>query len=161
MQEVYCGNESYRSNEYGKRQAYTDTQQRRVSAINERITGMSEVIIALGSNTNAHATIEQAIFELKSIVNNIQPTRLYDNESVDFMYNCTFTNALVKGTTTLNQKDLEETFKAIENKLGRTKENDSKGYITIDIDLLEYDGCKLRDKDWEREYIKQLASELQ
>lgn len=122
---------------------------------------MPKVIIALGSNNNAHKTIEQAIFELKSIVKNIQPTRLYDNESVDFMCKCIFTNTLVIGTTSLRQKELEEKIKTIEKRLGRSKDNDNKGCIIIDIDLLEYDGCKLHEKDWNREYIKQLVSEIQ
>lgn len=61
---------------------------------------MHEIIIALGSNHDAHNAIASAIERLKDFIYNIQPTRMLDNGSVGFIIPCIFTNALVKGMTT-------------------------------------------------------------
>lgn len=122
---------------------------------------MHDVIIAIGSNTNAHYTIEKAIDILNIIIENIQPTSLLDNQSVDFIYPCIFTNALVKGRTELSINQLEDALKDIEIKFGRTKEQVDKGIVVLDLDILLYDKCKCRIKDWEREYIKVLLKELE
>lgn len=121
---------------------------------------MHDVIIAIGSNTNANETIKKAIGDLGGVINNIQPTRLLDNQSVDFVCDCTFTNALVKGTTTLSINELEEKLKCIETKHGRTKEQTQKGIVALDLDLLIYDKCKFRVNDWNRDYIKTLIKEI-
>lgn len=121
---------------------------------------MHEVIIALGSNTNAARTIESAIAALADIIINIQPTQLMKNESVDFIFPCTFTNALVKGLTTLSADQLETELKILEKRFGRTKANDRKGCILLDLDLLMYDKQKHHINDWNREYIQLLIKEL-
>lgn len=121
---------------------------------------MHEVIIALGSNTNAARTIESAIAALADIIIDIQPTQLMKNESVDFIFPCTFTNALVKGLTTLSADQLETELKILEKRFGRTKANDQKGCILLDLDLLMYDKQKHHINDWNREYIQLLIKEL-
>lgn len=121
---------------------------------------MHEVIIALGSNTNAARTIESAIAALADIIIDIQPTQLMKNESVDFIFPCTFTNALVKGLTTLSADQLETELKILEKRFGRTKANDQKGRILLDLDLLMYDKQKHHINDWNREYIQLLIKEL-
>lgn len=121
---------------------------------------MHEVIIALGSNTNAATTIKSAIAALADIITNIQPTQLLENESVDFIFPCTFANALVKGLTTLSADQLETELKILEKRFGRTKDNDQKGCILLDLDLLMYDKQKHHINDWNREYIQLLIKEL-
>jgi 7,8-dihydro-6-hydroxymethylpterin-pyrophosphokinase len=53
---------------------------------------------------------------------------------------------------------LNEVLKEIEKRLGRTHNED--GIVTVDLDLLEYDGERFYHRDWERNYVKDLINEL-
>lgn len=122
---------------------------------------MHEIIIALGSNTDdAHAIIDKAISALNDVMVNIQPTRILDNESVDFIKECIFSNALVKGKCALELEEINNKLKEIETKFGRTKADDVKGNIVLDLDLLKYDDTILHERDWKKGYINVLLEEL-
>lgn len=122
---------------------------------------MHEIIIALGSNTDdAHAIIDKAICALNVAMVDIQPTRILDNESVDFIKECIFSNALVKGKCALELEEINNKLKEIETKFGRTKTDDAKGNIVLDLDLLKYDNIILHERDWKKGYINVLLEEL-
>lgn len=122
---------------------------------------MHEIIIALGSNTDdAHAIIDKAISALNDVMVDIQPTRILDNESVDFIKECIFSNALVKGKCALELEEINNKLKEIETKFGRTKTDDAKGNIVLDLDLLKYDNIILHERDWKKGYINVLLEEL-
>ena len=69
-----------------------------------------------------------------------------------------YLNQLCKGTTALGMNLLNEVLKEIEKRLGRTHNED--GIVTVDLDLLEYDGERFHHRDWERNYVKDLINEL-
>ncbi|MBO5467538.1 MAG: 2-amino-4-hydroxy-6-hydroxymethyldihydropteridine diphosphokinase [Prevotella sp.] len=122
---------------------------------------MHEIIIALGSNTdNSHCIINKAINALNVAMVDIQPTRILDNESVDFIKECIFSNALVKGKCALELEEISNKLKEIETKFGRTKTDDAKGNIVLDLDLLKYDNIILHERDWKKGYINVLLEEL-
>lgn len=122
---------------------------------------MHEIIIALGSNTDdSHCIINKAINALNVAMVDIQPTRILDNESVDFIKECIFSNALVKGKCALELEGINNKLKEIETKFGRTKADDTKGNIVLDLDLLKYDDTILHERDWKKGYINVLLEEL-
>lgn len=122
---------------------------------------MHEIIIALGSNTDdSHCIINKAINALNVEMVDIQPTRILDNESVDFIKECIFSNALVKGKCALELEEISNKLKEIETKFGRTKTDDAKGNIVLDLDLLKYDNIILHERDWKKGYINVLLEEL-
>lgn len=122
---------------------------------------MHEIIIALGSNTDdSHCIINKAINALNVAMVDIQPTRILDNESVDFIKECIFSNALVKGKCALELEEINNKLKEIETKFGRTKTDDTKGNIVLDLDLLKYDNIILHERDWKKGYINVLLEEL-
>ncbi len=122
---------------------------------------MHEIIIALGSNTDdSHCIINKAINALNVAMVDIQPTRILDNESVDFIKECIFSNALVKGKCALELEEINNKLKEIETKFGRTKTDDAKGNIVLDLDLLKYDETILHERDWKKGYINVLLEEL-
>ena len=53
---------------------------------------------------------------------------------------------------------LGEVLKETERRLGRTHNED--GIVVLDLDLLEYDGLRYHEDDWNRDYIQQLMKEL-
>lgn len=122
---------------------------------------MHEIIIALGSNTDdSHCIINKAINALNVAMVDIQPTRILDNESVDFIKECIFSNALVKGKCALELEEINNKLKEIETKFGRTKTDNAKGNIVLDLDLLKYDNIILHERDWKKGYINVLLEEL-
>lgn len=71
-----------------------------------------------------------------------------------------FSNALVKGKSTLALEEISNVLKEIETNFGRTKSDDAKGNIILDLDLLKYDDVILRERDWKNGYINALLKEL-
>ena len=69
-----------------------------------------------------------------------------------------YLNQLCEGTTALGFNLLNEVLKETEKRLGRTHNED--GIVTIDLDLLEYDGERYHLRDWDRNYVKDLINEL-
>ena len=69
-----------------------------------------------------------------------------------------YLNQLCQGTTALGEGLLCEVLKETEKRLGRTHNED--GIVTIDLDLLQYDGQRYHLRDWERNYVKDLLREL-
>ena len=69
-----------------------------------------------------------------------------------------YLNQLATGTTALGVEALNQRLKEIERELDR--KHDGSGIVTIDIDLLEYDGEHYHLRDWERDYVKDLLIEL-
>lgn len=117
------------------------------------------VIIALGSNTEQKANIESAIRELEKVLKDMSYTKKIWTEPVGIKSD-KFLNCLLKGNTTLELQELYDTLKAVEQMFGRTKEEKSRGIIRIDIDIMKFDNLLLHSDDWQRNYIKQLITEL-
>ena len=69
-----------------------------------------------------------------------------------------YLNQLCQGTTALGEGLLCEVLKEMEKRLGRTHNED--GIVTIDLDLLQYDGQRHHLRDWDRNYIKDLLKKL-
>lgn len=56
---------------------------------------------------------------------------------------------------------LNDFLKTIERQLGRTPEMRRVGTVPIDLDLLQWDGQRFHQRDWERNYMRQLLELLQ
>ena len=69
-----------------------------------------------------------------------------------------YLNQLCKAKTDFSFNLTNEVLKEIEKRQGRTHNED--GIVTIDLDLLQYDDELLHIRDWERDYVKNLISEL-
>ena len=133
------------------------------------------IIISLASNINHEANLEAARTQLTQLLSEVHFTSAIYTEPVG---NCQWSmvrsalplgsskngqcpkylNQLCKGTTALGMNLLNEVLKEIEKRLGRTHNED--GIVTVDLDLLEYDGERFHHRDWERNYVKDLINEL-
>ena len=69
-----------------------------------------------------------------------------------------YLNQLATGVSTLGVDELNQQLKEIEQLLDR--KHDKSGVVSIDIDLLQYDGTRYHLRDWERNYVKDLLPEL-
>ena len=65
-----------------------------------------------------------------------------------------YMNRLVVGKTELSVDDLQNLLKQIESETRRTHEA-----VTIDLDLMQYDGQRYHEKDWQRPYVTMLIKQ--
>ena len=116
------------------------------------------IIISLASNINHEASLEAARTQLTQLLTEVHFTSAIYTEPVGTLRREPYLNQLCKGTTALGFNLLNEVLKEIEKRLGRTHNED--GIVTVDLDLLEYDGERFHHRDWERNYVKDLINEL-
>ncbi len=113
-----------------------------------------DVLIALGSNYHQAAHIHWASQRIATVIGNIRLSPVMwtaDNHDDSRFY----MNRLVSGTTALSPEQLVESLKEIEKESRR-----SSHHVTIDLDLMSYDGQRYHLRDWPRPYIQQLITYL-
>ncbi len=71
-----------------------------------------------------------------------------------------YINYLAEIHTDVPYDELRAWFKDLEQECGRNKEDTKDGWVPLDIDILEYDGKRFSEKDWERSYVKELFKEM-
>ncbi|MCR4810729.1 MAG: 2-amino-4-hydroxy-6-hydroxymethyldihydropteridine diphosphokinase [Prevotella sp.] len=67
-----------------------------------------------------------------------------------------YLNQLVSAQTDLDSNELNDRLKEIEKAQGRDDEARRQGIVPVDLDLLQHDGCRFHQRDWQRPYIQQL-----
>lgn len=107
------------------------------------------VYLSLGSNIgNRQDNLMQAVFYLvqNSQIEIMNISSIYKTAPYGKTDQPDFYNMVVKLDTSMSPEDLLHTTQAIENKLGRKRE-EHWGPRTIDIDILFYDGMKIDTKE--------------
>ena len=117
-----------------------------------------QIIISLASKENQEANMAAARTQLTQLLTEVHFTSAMWTEPVNTSRKTPYLNQLCKGTTAFGEGLLCEVLKETEKRLGRTRNED--GIVTIDLDLLEYDGQRHHLRDWNRDYIKNLLNEL-
>ena len=72
-----------------------------------------------------------------------------------------FTNCVGIASTTLPLAIIKDEFKGIEQECGDTAEKRLENIVEMDIDILEYDGKRYHEKDWNRDYIINMLNEAE
>ena len=130
--------------------------------------------LGLGSNTNADFNLSEALRKLRNELIVDAVSSAWESAAIgDFaittgLPDTTTTTAglpdyvnaaiLIRSRSTKN--DLVATMKRIENELGRVRSNDPRNQVTIDIDLLLYDGFILKKDIWTLAYRAIPVAEL-
>ena len=117
-----------------------------------------EVIISLASNENQEANLAKAREQLTQLMAEVYFTSAIWTEPVNTSRKEPYLNQLCKGTTAFGEGLLCEVLKETEKRIGRTRNED--GIVAIDLDLLQYDDQRHHLRDWGRDYVKNLLSEL-
>ncbi len=71
-----------------------------------------------------------------------------------------YINCLALFDTTMSYRQLKQWLKEREMNCGRNKEDSHEGYVTLDMDILEYNGKRYKESDWERDYNRKMFAEL-
>jgi 2-amino-4-hydroxy-6-hydroxymethyldihydropteridine diphosphokinase len=98
---------------------------------------MSKVFVALGSNIDPHARLQNAARLLKSHFPDARFSSCYRNAAVGFEGD-DFVNAVVGFSTDLPVTDLLRVLHAIEEQCGRSRADSKWGPRAMDLDLLLY-----------------------
>ena len=112
------------------------------------------VIIALGSNCRQSAHIRWASERLSFVLDDCRLSRVLWTADIKGSGKW-YMNRLVTGYTALAVDDLQQLLKKTEAETGRIKE-----IVTIDLDLLQYDGQRYHEKDWERNYVSAIINDI-
>ncbi len=115
---------------------------------------MFNVIIALGSNSCPAAHIHWASQWLSQAFPGIRFSRTLWTPDVKGTGRF-YMNRLAAGTTALSREAVEQLLKQAEAATRRSADS-----VTLDLDLMQYDGERLHLKDWPRPYIQQLIPDI-
>lgn len=119
---------------------------------------LHQIIISLASNKDQEAHMAAAREQLVQLLTEAHFTSAIWTEPINSIRKEPYLNQLCQGTTALGEGLLCEVLKETEKRLGRTHNED--GIVTIDLDLLQYDGQRHHLRDWDRNYVKDLLKEL-
>lgn len=119
---------------------------------------LHQIIISLASNKDQEAHMAAAREQLVQLLTEAHFTSAIWTEPINSIRKEPYLNQLCQGTTALGEGLLCEVLKEMEKRLGRTHNED--GIVTIDLDLLQYDGQRHHLRDWDRNYIKDLLNKL-
>lgn len=118
------------------------------------------ILIALGSNHEQEKNVAFAMELLHSFFPGISFSRMLWTEPIGIASD-RFVNALALADTDKEQEEVERILKQVEKECGRTREEKMRNIIRLDLDLLQWDTVRLREQDWERDYIRLLLQEMQ
>lgn len=118
------------------------------------------ILIALGSNHEQKKNVAFAMERLHSFFPSISFSRMLWTEPIGIASD-RFVNALALADTDKEQEEVERILKQVEKECGRTREEKMRNIIRLDLDLLQWGTVRLREQDWERDYIRLLLQEMQ
>ena len=118
-----------------------------------------KVILAFGSNTaDRRMKVSQALQFCSCHIDIEKTSPAVETEPVG-LESPMFVNQTARGATTLSLDELTAFTKYVEESLGRKRPTLSNE-IHIDIDIMLYDGKKLHENDWQKNYITTLIKHL-
>lgn len=117
------------------------------------------VTLALGSNREQERSLSAACARLAAFVAVEGASRRMWTTPIGPSPDL-YMNMMLKGRTSLPLAELRRELKAVERQCGRGGADEQAGEVTVDIDIMEYDGGRERPGDWERGYIKELSKEI-
>jgi 2-amino-4-hydroxy-6-hydroxymethyldihydropteridine diphosphokinase len=122
---------------------------------------MHKVLLSLAANCYQKSNLAKARQCLGEVISNVNYTSEQWTEPVSSLRHDLYLNQLAEGTTELGIEELSLRLKAIELSFGRTAQKRKLGIVPIDLDILEYDGQRYHERDWQRPYVATLIGQLQ
>ena len=121
---------------------------------------MTKVILSLAANRFQKSNLAKARQCLGEVFSDVHYTTEQWTEPLSSTRHDLYLNQLAEGLTTVSLEELNRRLKQIETDFGRTPEKRQRGIVPIDLDILEYDGQRYHERDWQRPYVANLIGEL-
>lgn len=116
--------------------------------------------IGFGSNAQERErNVRRAIDFISGRLTDVKVSSIYDTPAVSGD-GSTYTNAVLRGRTSMSADQLVTLLKDYENMEGRAETKEREGEVVIDLDLVIYDSRILRPRDFESHYFNRGYSEL-
>ena len=122
---------------------------------------MHTCLLCLGSNIEPSYRLSAARSALLFHFPEIRFSNEMVTEAIGSSFLSPFHNQVARLTTPLSAEEVRAILKGIEQVQGRLPEDKANGIVKLDIDLLVYDGCVLKAKDLEREFVIRGMEELE
>ncbi len=107
------------------------------------MTPGADIFLGIGGNLgDRRETMRSAVRQVRSVLDEVRVSSLYESDAWGVTDQPDFLNAVVRGKTTLEPLELLDALQAIENQLGRVREQ-HWGPRAIDIDILLYGSQKI------------------
>lgn len=119
----------------------------------------TRIVIALGSNVNQEAHMQEARKILLKTFEDMTFGCCVWTEPIG-IHSDKFLNGLAVGYTKVKKEKVDRVLKNIERRCGRTTAESHLGIIAMDIDLLLYGDERFHEDDWKRDYIQNLFKAL-
>lgn len=120
----------------------------------------TKFILGLGSNFDGDLNISKADELLTSLFPDILFSKSIYTTPIGMPESADFVNQVAVGTTSLALRDVVIRLKEIEASIGRNNEDKARGIIKIDIDLIVWNEEILKPNDYNRDYVRELLSDL-
>ncbi|MDE6649890.1 MAG: 2-amino-4-hydroxy-6-hydroxymethyldihydropteridine diphosphokinase [Muribaculaceae bacterium] len=112
-----------------------------------------EAVFSVGSNCGDRVDhVEKGLKWLSSVLFDCRCSHIYATPDCHGSC-CEYMNAVVKGSTSLTPRELENMCKEYEISMGRDDSARKAGNVPVDIDLVVYDNRILRKKDFSSEFF--------
>lgn len=118
-----------------------------------------KTILSLGSNHEPQANLNKALLKIGALLSDAKQSQRLWTMPIGISSD-KFLNMMVSGYTSLTLNDFTSATKVIEADCGRTADDERKGCVMLDIDIMEFDGQRFHSDDWNREYINTLSKEI-
>lgn len=107
------------------------------------MTPRADIFLGIGGNLgDRRETMRSAVQQVRSVLDEVRVSSLYESDAWGVTDQPDFLNAVVRGKTSLTPLELLDALQAIENQLGRVREQ-HWGPRAIDIDILLYGSQKI------------------
>lgn len=117
-------------------------------------------LVMIGSNLDAESNISLAIQHLSDIFTVEKMSSCLSSKPVGDKYKSPFHNKAIRIISNLDYENTIISFKEIERKLGRTPESKQSGLVTMDIDLIFWNGEQVH-RDYDRfPFVKKCIDQL-
>ncbi|MBS2097291.1 2-amino-4-hydroxy-6-hydroxymethyldihydropteridine diphosphokinase [Carboxylicivirga linearis] len=121
---------------------------------------MHTAILGIGSNINPNENIHQAIILLSEVGHVDQLSEIKVTKPIGITDQPDFSNGAVLITTDLNESELTDQLKLIENKLGRDRSRPKFGPREIDLDIVIFDDVIVDEDYHSRDFLKELVDSV-
>ena len=119
----------------------------------EMYSDLPIAVLSIGSNCgDRYVNVSNGLEWLSHILINPKASSIYATPDCHGSQR-EYLNAVIKGQTALSHKDLENECKEFEIRHGRTPEARALGEVSIDIDVVIFDGEIIRPKDVGRQFF--------
>lgn len=115
---------------------------------------MNKVVLSIGSNSvDSMACMKKCVSWLSQLLEETKISSIYNTRAINGKDN-DYLNAVIIGFTTHNYEDICNLMKQYEKDCGRTPESKTAGIVPIDIDVVIWNDCILRNKDYNQSYFQ-------